>query len=57
MSNEFHKPFIKSLITIALLTVFAMVSFHYSFKYYSSQQNNTNKVLIYTAQESNINSK
>jgi hypothetical protein len=40
-TNEFHKPFIKSLLVIAIVTVVAMISSHYIieklyFKYYKT---------------------
>lgn len=34
MNEEFHKPFIKSLLIIAMVTLFAMVSSHYLVDYY-----------------------
>ena len=34
--NEFHKPFIKSLVLIAVVTIFAMVSSHYIVNYYEN---------------------
>lgn len=34
MNEEFHKPFIKSLIIAAIVTVFAMVSSNFVVNYY-----------------------
>ncbi len=46
MNKEFHKPFIKSLLIVALATVFAMVSSHYIVGYYYKQSLNP---IIYTS--------
>lgn len=53
MSNEFHIPFLKKLIFVAFVTIFAMVSSHYVVRYYMSHNSTT----VYTIQESNISSK
>ena len=34
MTEDFHKPFIKSLVIVALVTIFAMVSSRYVVDYY-----------------------
>jgi len=39
--NEFHKPFIKSLSIIALVTIFAMFSSRYIVNYYSNLSHKT----------------
>lgn len=51
--NEFHQPFIKSLIVVGLVTVFAMVSSRIVVNYYSNLQLKSS----YTVQSSNFNSK
>lgn len=47
--NEFHKPFIKSLVLIAVVTMFAMVLSDKIVKYYSSQTYNSH---IFTSNNS-----
>lgn len=32
--NDFHIPFIKSLVIVAIVTIFSMVSSHYVVNYY-----------------------
>lgn len=39
--NEFHKPFIKSLVLIAVVTIFAMVSSKHIVNYYSNLPHKT----------------
>ena len=51
--NEFHKPFIKNLVLIAIVTMFAMVSSHYIVNYYS---NIPYKTLEYSSNKSQFNS-
>ena len=51
--NEFHKPFIKSLVLITIVTMFAMVSSRYIVNYYS---NLSHKTLEYSSQKSQFNS-
>ena len=41
MTEDFHKPFIKSLLIVALFTIFAMVSSRYVVDYYYSVYKNT----------------
>lgn len=48
-TEEFHKPFIKNLILIAVVTMFAMVSSRYIVNYYS---NLTHKTIEYSSQNS-----
>lgn len=52
MQDEFHKPFIKSLITIVFFTIFAMIGSHFILNKYSQHLSKDPNVLIYTAQES-----
>jgi len=47
--NEFHKPFIKSLVLIAIVTMFAMVSSRYILTFYSDIHY---KTLEYSSQKS-----
>jgi hypothetical protein len=46
MNEEFHKPFVRSLLIIAFVTVFTMVSSRYVVDYYYSLYKNTS---IYTS--------
>jgi len=46
MTEDFHKPFIKSLLIVAIVTVFAMVSSRYVVDYYYSLYKNTS---VYTS--------
>lgn len=41
MNEEFHKPFIKSLLVVAIGTVVFMVSSHFLVEYYFSHYSNT----------------
>lgn len=50
--NEFHEPFIKSLIIVAVVTVFAMVSSHYIVDYYSKMNFSPLKTIEYSSQKS-----
>jgi hypothetical protein len=52
MINEFHKPFIKSLIIVALVTVFAMVSSKYIIEYYINHSFYPHKTIEYSSQKS-----
>ena len=47
--NEFHKPFLKSLVIISLVTVVAMISSHYLVSFYSNPHQ---KTLEYSSQNS-----
>ena len=51
--NEFHKPFIKSLVVITIVTMFAMVSSRYIVNYYS---NLSHKTVEYSSSNSQFNS-
>ena len=51
-NNEFHKPFIKSLLLIAIVTVFAMVSSKYIVNYYSKHNILPAKSIEYSSQKS-----
>ena len=52
MTNEYHKPFIKSLILVALVTVFAMVSSRFVVNYYIKYNILPAKTLEYSSQKS-----
>ena len=41
MNEEFHKPFIKNLLVVSIITVVAMVSSQYIINYYYSLHKNT----------------
>jgi len=49
INEEFHKPFLKGLIVVALVTLFSMVSSRYIIDYYLTQ---SYKTPIYTSNES-----
>ena len=52
-TEEFHKPFIKTLMLVAIVTVFSMASTKYLVKYYLSPYQNTT---VFTSDQSeNIN--
>jgi hypothetical protein len=57
MSDEFHKPFLKNLVFVAFVTIFAMVSSHYVIKYYMSSNDRDGWETIYTIKELKIESK
>ena len=52
MTNEYHQPFIKSLILVAIVTVFAMVSSKYIVHYYSKYNILPAKSIEYSSQKS-----
>jgi len=49
MTNEFHKPFIKSLILVAIVTIFAMVSSKYVVEYYGNYSFSHQKTTEYSS--------
>jgi len=51
-TNEYHKPFIRSLILVAFVTVFAMVSSKYVANYYLNTKIHPAKTLEYSSQKS-----
>jgi multisubunit Na+/H+ antiporter MnhC subunit len=51
-TNELHKPFIQSLVLVAIVTVFAMVSSKYVVNYYLSSKFPPAKSLEYSSQKS-----
>lgn len=51
-SEEFHKPFIKALITVAIVTVFAMVSSRFVVEYYMNLSISSQKTIEYSSQQS-----
>ncbi len=52
MTEEFHKPFLKSMILVAFVTVFAMVSSRYVVNYYLNTKISPAKTLEYSSQKS-----
>jgi hypothetical protein len=52
MTNEFHKPFIHSLIVVAFVTVVAMVSSKYIIESYAKYKFTPVKTLEYSSQKS-----
>jgi ABC-type spermidine/putrescine transport system permease subunit II len=52
MTNELHKPFIKSLILAAIVTIFAMVSSKYVVEYYGNYSFSPKKTTEYSSQKS-----
>lgn len=40
-TSEFHQPFIKALVLVAIVTVFTMISSRYIVKYYIESHLNT----------------
>lgn len=52
MQDNFHKPFLKSLVFIACVTLFAMFSIHYIATNYIKYESKDAQILIYTASES-----
>jgi hypothetical protein len=57
MLDEFHKPFLKGLVFVAFVTIFAMVSSHYVIKYYMGSNDRDGWETIYTIKELKIESK
>lgn len=51
-TNELHVSFIKSLVLVAFVTVFAMVSSRYIVNYYFNSKISTAKSLEYSSQKS-----
>ena len=52
MTEDFHKPFIKSLLIVAIVTVFAMVSSRFVVNYYSKYNILPAKSIEYSSQKS-----
>jgi hypothetical protein len=52
MNKEFHKPFIKSLLIVAIVTIFAMVSSKYVIEYYINHSFYPSKTLEYSSRKS-----
>jgi hypothetical protein len=50
--NEFHQSFIKSMVLVAFVTVFAMVSSKYVVDYYFNTKFHPAKTLEYSSQKS-----
>lgn len=54
--TEFHQPFIKSLIIVAIVTVFAMISSRFVVDYYMNHSFYSSKTYDYSSQKSQITS-
>ena len=52
MTKEFHQPFIKSLVIVAFVTVFAMVSSKYVVDFYYNHKFSPPKSIEYSSQKS-----
>jgi Na+/H+-translocating membrane pyrophosphatase len=52
MNKEFHKPFIKSLIVVAVVTLVTMVSSRYVANYYTNTKFYPAKTIEYSSQKS-----
>ena len=52
MTEEFHKPFVKSLLIVAFVTVVAMVSSRYVANYYINTKFYPAKTIEYSSQKS-----
>lgn len=50
-TKEFHEPFIKALVLVAIVTVFTMVSTKYLVNYYLEPYYNTS---IFTSEQSQL---
>lgn len=52
INQEFHKPFIKSLIFVAVVTIVAMYSTRFVAEIYYTSHNSSQKTLEYSSQKS-----
>jgi hypothetical protein len=52
ISEEFHKPFIKSLIIVAVVTLITMVSSKFIIEYYYTLSFSPPKTIKYSSQQS-----
>ena len=52
MMNEFHQSFIKSIVLVAFVTVFAMISSKYVVNYYYKHNFLPAKTIEYSSQKS-----
>jgi hypothetical protein len=52
MTEEFHKPFIKSLAIVAFVTIFAMISSRYLVEYYYDHNFHPPKTLEFSSEQS-----
>lgn len=55
MTEEYHKPFIKSLIFVAVVTIVTLYSTRFIAEIYYSSQNSPIKTLEYSSQKSQDN--
>jgi hypothetical protein len=52
VTNDFHKPFIKSLIVVAVITLITMVSSKFVIEYYYTLSFSPPKTIKYSSQQS-----
>jgi hypothetical protein len=55
MNEEFHKPFIKSLIFVAVITIVTLYSTRFIAEIYNSSHKSSVKTLEYSSQKSQDN--
>lgn len=53
MNKEYHEPFIKGLIVVAVATLITMISSKFIVEYYYDLSINHPKILKYSSSESN----
>lgn len=52
MNKEFHEPFIKSLIIVAVITLITMVSSKFVIEYYYNLSFSPPKIIKYSSEQS-----
>lgn len=52
-NNEYHKPFIRNLIFVAIITIVTMVISHYLINYYTKSTYSPTKTTEYSSQKFN----
>lgn len=57
MSNEYHKPFLKSLIFAGFLTIGFMIFSHYVIRYYSNSLIPSPVTIEYSSQHEETNNR
>jgi glucan phosphoethanolaminetransferase (alkaline phosphatase superfamily) len=51
MTQEFHQPFIKALVTVAVVTIFAMISTKLVINHYGNFKSSGQKTVEYSSYE------
>jgi hypothetical protein len=51
-NDDFHKPFIKSMMFVAFITIVSMISSHYLINYYGKHSISSIKTIEYSSQKS-----